>query len=66
MMINPLIVLILLSIGLLISSFIIGIIGIIRDLKKNPYQYIIFIILIGITMILLLPVIIGVILDLNL
>jgi hypothetical protein len=66
-MVNPLILLVLLSVGLLISSVIIGIIGIIKDFKKkNQHQFFIFIIFVFISMILLIPVIFGLLQDLNL
>ncbi len=65
LMLNSYILLILLSIGLLISSYIIGIIGIIKDFKKKTHQYFIFIIFVCIIMILLIPVIFGLIQDLN-
>jgi len=64
MMINQLTILILLSFGLLVISFIIGIIGIIKVLKKKSEEYYILIILIIVTMIFLLPVILGIIQDL--
>lgn len=65
MIVNQLIFLILLAFGILITSFIIGIAGIIRDLKKHTNRYHMFLILIGITMILLIPVILGPIKDFN-
>ncbi|MFW9877636.1 MAG: hypothetical protein ACFFG0_31505 [Candidatus Thorarchaeota archaeon] len=66
MTINPLIFLILLSFGLLITFFIIGLAGIIKELKKKSNEYMVFLIMITITMILLIPVIFGLIQDYNL
>ncbi|MFX0000425.1 MAG: hypothetical protein ACFE9Q_08955 [Candidatus Hodarchaeota archaeon] len=60
MVVNQLLILILLSFGLLIISFIIGITGIIKLLKKKSEEYYILIILIVGTMIFLIPVILGI------
>ncbi len=64
-MVDQLIFLLLLSFGLLVTSFIIGIWGFIKELKKNPNEYLKFIILNVMIMIFLIPVILGIIQDLN-
>jgi hypothetical protein len=65
--VNQLIILVLLSFGLLVVCFIIGIAGIFKALlKKKSDEYLIFIIFVGIVLIFLIPVILGMIKDLNL
>jgi hypothetical protein len=59
-------IILILAFGLLTVSFIIGIMGIIKVLRQKSFEYYIFIILVGVTIIFLIPVILGIIQDLNL
>ncbi|MFW9823684.1 MAG: hypothetical protein ACFFE4_12145 [Candidatus Thorarchaeota archaeon] len=63
-MVNQILILILLSIGLLMVSILIGISGFINELKKKSGDYFLYILLIGIAMMFLIPVILGLIEDL--
>ncbi|MFW9773099.1 MAG: hypothetical protein ACFFEO_13170 [Candidatus Thorarchaeota archaeon] len=63
-MVNQILILILLSIGLLMVSILIGITGIINELKKKSGDYFLFILLIGIAVMFLIPVILGLLEDL--
>lgn len=63
-MVIQILILILLSIGLLMVSILIGITGIINELKKKSGDYFLFILLIGIAVMFLIPVILGLLEDL--